>query len=320
MKVVSALLGMALVVVGGMAVHFSRVIAVERQQIAGLKAQLQERDARIATLADRPAAPPAIPAADIVQQTGTPDAAASPPPAASLPPANAAALQGLLTTMREQSSSPEAMAQRRRTTRYTIEAVNPDIGEALGLSPDEADKLLELLVTHQENSSAVFRSTIDGNSTTTVQERSAILQAQREANDAELQARLGNKYSQWKDYNDTRTAWQQRRDLRAVLDAGGIPMTDAQSKSLIAALAAEQRNITQRIREAVSQGRSISETRARYTPELRQRSLDAASPHLTPQQLEGYRGLLEREAAQERYRIPTWQAADAQAAAAASSR
>jgi hypothetical protein len=196
-------------------------------------------------------------------------------------------------------------------------SANPDVGEALGLTAEETNKLLELLATHQDSTSAVFNSSAEGNPPPSAEERSAALQAQQQANDAEMQAMLGSKYSQWKDYNETRSAWQQRRDLGAVLDAGGIPMTDAQSKSLITALATEQRYITQQNRDAANQGRPFSESMVRYTPERRQRLLDAASLHLTPQQVEGYRGMLERAATQEQSMLSTLQSAEARAAAAA---
>jgi hypothetical protein len=325
MKIVSALLGIALMVAGGVALHLSREVDAGRQQVADLKAQLQERDARIATLAATPATPPAVPVAATTPQAVSPATAAS-PSAATAQPAATAAVQDLLATIRQQSSSPEGMARRRLTARVLLEGSNPDIGEALGLAPEEADKLLDLLVTHQERTSELFLSTVEGNSATAPQERSAAILAQQRTNEAELQDMLGSKYSEWKDYEDARSAWQQRRDLRAVLDAGGIPMTDAQSKSLIAAIAAEQRAVTRQSRDAAiqaaSQGTPFSEVISRYTPERRQRLLDAAAPHLSPQQLEGYRGMLERAAAQERSMRSSLQAAAdaAQDVAAAAAR
>jgi hypothetical protein len=171
-----------------------------------------------------------------------------------------------------------------------------------------------LLADHQESTSVIFRDPVDRDNPASVAERSAALEEQQKANDAELQAMLGSKYSQWKDYNDSRTAWAERRDLRAVLDAGGIPMTDAQSKSLIGALAAEQRDITQQIRAAASQGLPTADVRARYSPERRQQLLAAAAPHLTPQQLEGYRGLLERAAQKELPMLSTLREAESRAA------
>lgn len=265
-----------------------------------------------------PVTSPAIPvAAPPLQST---NAAAAPAAATATGQAQlSSSLQGMLAAAQAQRSSPEAIARRRITGRMLIEGSNPDIGEALGLTAEQADKLLELLVTHRENSSAVFQSTTEGNLPTSVEERSARLLAQRQADEAELQAMLGSKYSQWKDYNETRQAWQQRRDLRAVLDAGGIPMSDAQSKSLIAALSAEQRDYSQQTRNAISQGGPSAMLPARYSPERRQRLLDTAAPHLTQQQLEGYRGMLERAAAQEQATRSTLQTIQTQAQAQAQS-
>lgn len=307
MKILSALLGVALVVVSGLAIHLSREVDAGRQQVAGLKARMQELEARIASQVVQPVPQLSAPAAAAAPPATTPaEKAASSAPAAER--TSAAAVQDLMAVIQAQRSSPEAMAQRRLTGRVLMEGSNPDVREALGLTPDEADKLLDLLVTHQERTSELFP--LSGNSTMTPAERAAAVQARQRENEAELQAMLGSKYDQWKDYNETRAAWQQRRDLRAVLDAGGMPMTDVQSKSLIAALSAEQRSHTQQIRDAANQGRlPPSEVMARYTPERRQQYLDTAAPHLSPQQLEGYRGMLERAAAQEQSMLSTLQRA-----------
>jgi hypothetical protein len=315
MKIVSALLGMALVVVTGLAIHLSREVAAGRLQIADLKAQMQERDERIATLMARTVPPIPVPLTVAAPLAIDPSVGTgSSVPAAE--PTSTSSVQGLIATMRAQSSSPEAVARRRVTARTLIEGMDPDIQEALGLAPEEADKLLDLLATQQERASELYP--LDGSNTMSPAERLAASQARQQQNQAELQSLLGGKYDQWRDYNDTtRGAWQQRRDLRAVLDAGGMPMTDAQSKSLITALSAEYRAITQQRRDAASQGRPASEIMTRYSPERRQQFLDAAAPHLSPQQLEGYRGLLERAAAQERSTLSTLQAIQDRAAAGA---
>lgn len=311
MKILSALLGVALVVAGGVVIHLTREVGAERQQVADLKAQLGERDARIAALTAASMAPSVAQVAVPVPQAASPVAgSSSPTPAAQ----QSAAVQEMLAMVRAQSSSPERVAQRRRTTRVLMETSNPDVGEALGLTPDEEDKLLDLLVQNQERTSAVFNAAMEPNGATSVQDRGAALQAAQQENEAEIQAMLGSKYSQWKDYNETRMAWQQRRDLRAVLDAGGIPLTDAQSKALIGALSAEHREFSRQTREAVSQGQPVSARMARQSPERRQRLLDAATPHLSPQQIEGFRGMLDRAAEQERAMFSTLRVAESAAA------
>lgn len=219
--------------------------------------------------------------------------------------------------MRANQSSPEVVARRKQTTRLLMASSNPDVGEALGLSPEEEQKFLDLLAAHQEGMSDLFGIGAD-NAPLTAQDRAATLRERQQANEAELRAMLGSRYSQWQDYTQARTAWQHRRDLRAVFDSAGTPMTPAQDKALIAALSAEQGRITQETRDAAAQGRTGADVLLqRYSPENRQRMLDAAAAHLTAQQLEGYRGMLERTAAQQQALVAPIRAASEAAARAA---
>lgn len=312
MKIVSVLLGIALVMVSGLAIHFSRQVEAERRHAAELRLQIDERDARIESFARTAAAP-----VGMAGPVPAPDTPIREAPGASASSAETAAIQDMLATMQAQNSSPEQVARRRVTGRVLMEGSNPDIDEALGLTPGEVDKLFDLLVTHQERSMALFQNPAERDRMSP-EERSAAILAQQQSNEAELRTMLGSKYAQWQDYEETRSVWQQRRDLHAVLEAGGIPMTDAQSKALIAALSAEQRVLARQTREALANGPPpASEVRTRYTTANRQRLLTAAAPHLSPQQLEGYRGLLERAAAQESSMVSTLRAAEARAKAAA---
>lgn len=297
MKIVSAILALALVIVGGASIHLSRQVKAERQQIGELKAQLQERDAKLAALEAAPAAHPAtslVPAAPAAPTPAVAPASA-PQPAR---PAPTPAASDLVAAMRAQMESPEGKAQSRELARTLVARSNPGIDEALGLSREQAEKLLDLLAEQQAGTLDVFRSSAEGNPSP--QDRMAAVQEREKANEAALQAMLGSKYSQWQDYKEIRPAYQQRRDLRAVLDASGTPMTDAQGRAFIAALSVEQRSINQEMRDAARSGAPAAQILTRNTPERRQRLLDAAAPHLSPQQLEGYRGMLDRAAAQER--------------------
>lgn len=310
MKTVSVLLGVALVLVSGAALHLWREADSGRQQIEALRAQLRARGESSVASAPVSTTPPAMATADPAPAGPT---AADPAQAAAASRPADTAVSNLLETMRANQSSPEAMARSRQTMRMVMASSHPDIGEALGLSPDEAEKLLDLLAEQQAIRSQVFSSNT-GDAAMTPQERSAALQQRQQAHEAELQAMLGSKYPQWQDYSQTQVAWQQRRDLRAVLEAAGTPLTDAQGKSLVAALAAENRRINEERRHAatVAAGQAASGADilfSRYTPEGRQRLLDAAAPHLLPQQLEGFRGMLDRAAAQEQSMRATLQSA-----------
>lgn len=311
MKVVPAILGFALVATGGLAIHLWREVDAGRHRIAGLEMQLQERQAEQAALSatsfPRPAAsPPSVQTDDLAARVDLPAQAAAPMPLITLPD---------IATLQAQMSSPEAMARRAQITRTLMNTAHPDIDEALGLSPQEEDKLLDLLAVHQARSSAVFVSgRPDTDQASARQNVAAALAEHQRTNEAELQNLLGSKYPQWQDYQQTQPAWQQRRDLRAVLDAAGTPLTEAQSQTLIAALSAEQRSFNQ-TRDAISQ------PFARNTAERHQRILDAAAPHLSAQQTESYRQMLVRAAAQEQILLaPVREAAAAAAAAAAAGR
>lgn len=292
MKIISTFLGIALLAVGGVAFHFWTEVGAARHQIADLTLRSSQQNPQpVGSTVTHSAAQAAVTdpasASDPARDSGMQS-----PPEAIRP-----ALPAIATTMIAQMASPEAKARLRNTTRALMDSAYPDIGEAIGLSATESEKLLNLLVSHQENSNTVFNRVADG--TINRQDRAAELQKVQDANDAELQAMLGSRYSKYKDYRETVSVWQQRRDLRAVLDASGTPLSEAQGRALIIALSAEQRRINDQTRYASAQGTPSADTRARYSPDKRQRLLDSAAVHLSPQQLEAYKGMLERAAAQE---------------------
>lgn len=187
--------------------------------------------------------------------------------------------------------SPEGRAQRMQTRRMLIERTNPDIGEAVGLSPEETERLTDLLARQQAR--------MPSTSGSSPQEFSARMEEERRTSEMELRELLGSKYPAFRDYQETRTVWLDRSNLRAVLDAAGAPLTEAQGRALVAAWSVEQRDINQRRRDVLRTGTSAPELLLTNTSERRERMLNAAAPHLSPLQLESYRGMLDRAARQE---------------------
>lgn len=287
MRTVSTILAISLVVASGLALHYSRQAEAARQRVAELDAQLKQRESGPAALAGVPSVRPAQPVrvtAQVVEPVVT-----DKPPGEVGPtvPANVSALSDLLQA---QMSSPENLARLRETTRMLMRTSHPDLAEALGIAPDEAERVLDLLATQQERFSAVFDESRNSNDpATATRDAAPRLEEHRLRSQSELQELLGSKYPQWQDYQQTQAVWQQRRDLRAVLDAAGTPLSDAQSEALITALSAEQRSINQT-------PQAMRTPFSRHTPERRQRLLNAAAPHLTSQQLESYRQMLDRAA------------------------
>lgn len=290
MKIVSAILGVALVVVGGFAIHLSREVEAGRKKIAALETRLLEQQAA-SPISPRPTGQPA----PLPGVTAPPPVASGQPQSAPTPPP---VLLPDIETMRAQMSSPEAKARRKETTYLLMRSSNPGVEEALGLSAEELEKLLNLLAAQQERSSEVFdRAREQGNQAASQAIVSAGLDEHRRASEAEMQALLGAKYPQWQDYQQTRAAWSQGRDLRAVLEAAGTPFTPTQERAVISALAAEQRSFNQ-------SGEAARQPFVRNSPERQQARLDAVAPHMSPQQLESYRQMLDRAAAQERVLMP----------------
>jgi hypothetical protein len=71
------------------------------------------------------------------------------------------------------------------------------------------------------------------------------------------------------------------KDLGVVLNAGGMPLSDTQAKSLVTAL--------------TSARKMPSQLSGPYSQNDRQTLIDAAASYLTHDQLEAYRQMLERQ-------------------------
>jgi hypothetical protein len=289
MKVSSVVLGTALIAVSGVTLHLWRELEEERQQNAMLTSRARESQSP-AAVSRRPT-PAQVP---VTATEPSQVSSASQPAGNSNNPALVSAVRKVMdaATMQMRLDSPEGMASRRISLRRMQEELYPDVDQAMGLTTAEKEKLLELLTEQRVKSTGRLITAPES-----AQEREAREWRQRQAEDAEVQALLGSKYPKWQDYRETAPAWQQRRDLRTVLNASDIPLTPTQDQALINALSAEQRSINQ-TRNSISQDSAIG-LPGRYTPENRQRMLDAAAPHLSPQQLDGYKGLLERKATAE---------------------
>ena len=264
MKTFVAILSIALVALGGTAIHLWRQLNANRQQVADLKAQVDT------TAASTPRAPPVAPSPSLPLAEPAPDAD-----------------RKALEDPRRRAfiafqSSPEASAQMKAAMMRTISDRYPDVGEVLGLSRDEVDQLLDLLYKQADRRTS--DPLIDA-------EWAARL---KETEKDELASLLGSKYAKWEEYTAELPTRQHVRDLSAALDAAGTPLIDAQNNSLLQALVAEERRNSQ-----MSSDRPIAATLYRFTPEATQNLLNASSAYLTPQQMETYRQVLERASIQE---------------------
>lgn len=222
-------------------------------------------------------------------------------PAAAAPPAareqSARGQPGsLLGEVQQTLNTPEGREFMRTIMRMNLDNEFPDLARELGLTADEAEKLLDL-IARQRVDLGVQGASMLGGRDPAAREQAARARAEKEqANEAELAAMLGGKYQALKDYQRTaaerqrENAARQRADqLRNAVSVGSTPLSDAQFQALNTALAAEQRRI-----DRESGGLSMQQQVQRL-PEANRRLAEVAAGHLTPEQLAGYRRYQEQQ-------------------------
>jgi uncharacterized membrane protein len=277
MKAILAILCVALIAVGGGAIHLWRQLDAARQEIADLNSHIRTTTDS-AHEADNIAPSPSLPLAE-------PTAAA--PTVAPAPDAERerkiSEEANRLRAMLRLPSGPESKAQAKsRATSGDMPSQYPDVGQALGLSRDEVDQLFDLLYEQSQRRVSSDDPVAAARMTQTAKD--------------ELVSLLGSKYPKWEEYNSELPMRRHVKDLTVVLDAAGTPLSDAQKKPLLQALAAAEtrnRELYEAAHPTPSNGTSMAGF-YRYTPEATANLLNAASAYLTPQQMEAYRQLLER--------------------------
>lgn len=169
----------------------------------------------------------------------------------------------------------------------------PDLARELGLSPEQAGKLLDLLANNQlATLGSALGSRTDGSSPQDL--RSTAQEAQLKQ-DEEIRTLLGDaKAQQWKEYQDTLPARQEVARFRTSLEAGGQSLSQGQQRQLTSVLAAEQkRSSAEATQVAQITGSSTSRDPAaalaqniQRTEESNRRVLDSAAIFLNGQQLD----------------------------------
>lgn len=143
---------------------------------------------------------------------------------------------------------PEYRAAMRSQQRMMMPARYPDLGEALGLQPEEVDKLMDLL-TDQEMTGMENRPPIGENGPpdpAATQEWSKQMQQRQRDNEAQLAGLLGDAgLQEWKEYQQTLGARMQVKQLRGIMEGSSDPIRADQVQPLVDAMAAEQQRMLQ---------------------------------------------------------------------------
>ena len=113
-----------------------------------------------------------------------------------------------------------------------------DVGPALGLSKDEAAKLVDLLTEQQVDSFGKAREVADP------AERKTLIDEARRDNQAQITDLLGaTKAEQLKDYQDTLPARQELEMMSRQLEGSDTALSDDQNKRMLAALVEERKRV-----------------------------------------------------------------------------
>jgi hypothetical protein len=297
MKKLVATLFVATVGASGGALYLWRQLQAERSRVADLEARLQDVESlqgSIAALASR-----LSPGASNVEAPAD-NAPDQPELAAERQPGIERTDTRVGSALREALRNPEARNLTRGIRRTLLEQRYPGLAAELNLSPEQADQLFDLLSQQQTELREGVRDLAgrsDG-STTSVQDLQRMADERRRATEKEMAALLGSKYPQWQEYERTQPARQQVSQLQSVLASEGTKLTDAQSGPLISALAAEQQRIDQENLNALAATTDPQQYRQQQlqrASDNNRRLVTAATPYLTPQQLDSYQKMLERQ-------------------------
>lgn len=307
-------------------------LRMEREQAAVLQARVAELErvrtpapaARVARQQFPPTAPqraepnqpqtqtkrpePGLPASfTAVSAAGVPVAGLSRP--GQMDPEMRRRMQQSMDQQRRLLQDPEYRELMRQQQKDGMQHMYGDLESMLGLSREEADRVLDVLAEQQLRSMEQQRPwTMDGSrpDEATIREQQRVFADMKRKNDAELEQVLGSKYGEWESYQQSMGARSQVTQLRQVLATSDEPLRQDQIKPLVAAIAREQQaqlNMSMNMRgRAYQNGQPNAEAQLRMQEEwaqrqseTQQRIRDAVSSLLTPGQMQRLEEQHERE-------------------------
>jgi hypothetical protein len=315
MKTMASISAGIAVIASIVSVNLWRELRAERQANDELRTQVTAaRTANSAPAMPAPVTANLVPTATVNGAAEAPVCKPESPPKATQT-ASANALQNSLNLQNELMKDPEYRKLRLAQQRMNMERNYPGLAEELGLSEKEAEKLFDLLAENQTAMSA--ESPLPLLSANGTQDQPAMEEAMRRRqalqrqHDEALRSMLGGKYSQWQDYQQvSRPARTRVMSMGTQLAQAGLPLTDAQTRSLTPVMIAEQQRQMQEAR-AMPRTAPVNPTdldaRAKMLEESLKRNEDnnrrminVVAPHMSAPQLAAYRNQVEQQAAMNR--------------------
>jgi hypothetical protein len=213
---------------------------------------------------------------------------------ATRPELSRAAVQAAMERQQQLLKDPDYRAAMREQQKLGMRQMYPELESVLGLSSEQAERLFDLLADQQMDASQA-RPTADMDQK---QWMERMLEQQR-VKERQLAAELGTDGMQkWKDYQASLSARFQVRNLNAQLGALGVPLRQDQTETLVTALRSADAE-----RASSNVNRNFSATNRQQQLQLSmkmdeervERQLEAVRPYLSPEQLEQYQKIQQRE-------------------------
>lgn len=302
--------------------HLARELRTERAQVEALQSRIaeleraaSERNTNAPVTAETPFSP--LPAgAEIAAATPNPPARSErEKPANAVPGAVPPDIRERMLAHRKQQrellQDPKYREAMRAQHRVHMDSAYPGLGEAMAFTKEETDRFLDFLsqqrIESMEQASDVIWDASDPASARTA-EQAMLERQQREQ--AEMDAQFGpNTYQKWTDYQQTLGQRHRLAAMQAQLALAGTPLDAEQSKAVLDALVAEQR---QQMRDAGSNqlgaatavgmvgfgpvpGMSDLDTYVKQQERSHERLVSSLQSTLSPQQLSQFEAMLKRD-------------------------
>jgi hypothetical protein len=300
----------ALAVVFGLAsANLWRNLRAERSLAASLQTQLDEAGRAAVPILSTPSpatSPTTVSSGAASVAANQPAApAAKNPQAANVPDP----LVDFQKQQREMMKDPEYRKARLAQIRVSVAGNNRTLAEDLGLSPAEADKLLDLLAEQELGMSTEMMFRADANDQAAVQEMVRKQQESMRQRDEKVAALVGpSRAAQWQQYQQAAPARGRVNAMNNTLIRSNQPLSAAQQRSLATAFATEMHNLNEEM-SALTRGVNPQDPLARAQveqalrnrqEESNQRILAAATPILSAAQLATVRAQFEQQNAMTR--------------------
>jgi hypothetical protein len=214
----------------------------------------------------------------------------------------------MLLGQQELMKDPEYRKARLAQTRMNMAQSYPGLAEALELTPEESNRLFDLLAESQMETSDVSLLTFMGSGgqpdAAAMAESSRRMQEMNRKRDAALQSLLGaSGFQRWQDYQQTRAPRQQVVQLGRALEGMGATLSTEQARFLTDTFIAEQKRQQAEAQRSFGAGRTpdpeerarMLEERFQLQAESNQRIVDAAKAHLDSRQLQAMQASLEQQ-------------------------